>query len=76
MRQQDLPSDAYNNRGSISPLKERKIIEEQLANARGRLKFKKSTDVVAGSDNLTNMELLNNRGNVKRLLSEFMKLPN
>ncbi len=50
-----------------------KIIEEQLSNGRGKLRFKRSSDVVSGNRNLHNMEHLKNRGNIKRLLNEFMR---
>ena len=51
----------------------KKFIEEYLAESRGKVRQKKSSDVVAGPSNLKELEQLENRGKIKRLLHEFMK---
>lgn len=37
------------------------------------MRFKRSTDIIAGRANLDELDQLQNRGRVKRLLSEYMK---
>jgi hypothetical protein len=58
---------------SLTGKDKQKQIEEQLYNARGKLKLKHTTDVIAGLNNLQFMDQLTNRGRIKRLLSDYMK---
>lgn len=54
-------------------LRDRKIIDKRLSDARGKLRFKRTTDVVAGKANLDNLDRLQNRGRIKRLLNSYMQ---
>jgi hypothetical protein len=52
-----------------SPLQEKKMIETQIYDSRGKLQMKKNSAVVSGASNLISMDALSNNGAVKRLLN-------
>jgi hypothetical protein len=52
-----------------SPLQEKKMIETQIYDSRGKLQMKKNSAVVSGTSNLISMDALSNNGAVKRLLN-------